>query len=86
LPKTAIKVDGDTLIGENTDGIGLLHDLTKNLDIDLQNKIVLILGAGGATRGILLPLLQQQPARVMIAFCAVATKASTGANILSYSI
>jgi shikimate dehydrogenase len=62
-----IKVDGDTLIGENTDGIGLLHDLTKNLDIDLQNKIVLILGAGGATRGILLPLLQQQPARVMIA-------------------
>ncbi len=62
-----IKVDGDTLIGENTDGIGLLHDLTKNLGIDLQNKIVLILGAGGATRGILLPLLQQQPARVMIA-------------------
>jgi shikimate dehydrogenase len=44
---------GDTLIGENTDGIGLLHDLTKNLDIDLQNKIVLILGAGGATRGII---------------------------------
>jgi shikimate dehydrogenase len=33
--------------------------LTKNLGIDLQNKIVLILGAGGATRGILLPLLQQ---------------------------
>lgn len=62
-----IKVDGDALIGENTDGIGLLNDLTKNLEIDLQNKIVLILGAGGATRGILLPLLQQQPARVMIA-------------------
>jgi shikimate dehydrogenase len=71
LPKTqtagavnTIKVDGDALIGENTDGIGLLNDLTKNLEIDLQNKIVLILGAGGATRGILLPLLQQQPARV----------------------
>lgn len=62
-----LKVDGDTLIGENTDGIGLVNDLTKNLGIDLNDKIVLILGAGGATRGILLPLLQQNPTRVMIA-------------------
>ncbi|SMN00908.1 Shikimate 5-dehydrogenase I alpha [uncultured Candidatus Thioglobus sp.] len=62
-----IKVDGDALIGENTDGIGLLNDLTKNLEIDLRDKTLLILGAGGATRGILLPLLQQQPARLMIA-------------------
>ncbi|SMN12125.1 Shikimate 5-dehydrogenase I alpha [uncultured Candidatus Thioglobus sp.] len=62
-----IKVDGDVLIGENTDGTGLLNDLTKNLNIDLRDKTLLILGAGGATRGILLPLLQQQPARLMIA-------------------
>lgn len=62
-----IKVDGNTLIGENTDGTGLVNDLTKNLSIDLHNKTVLILGAGGATRGILLPLLAQQPKRVMIA-------------------
>lgn len=62
-----IKVDSNTLIGENTDGTGLLNDLNKNLNIDLQNKTVLILGAGGATRGILLPLLAQQPKRIMIA-------------------
>lgn len=62
-----IKIDGNTRIGENTDGIGLVNDLTKNLGIDLQDKIVLIFGAGGATRGILLPLLQQNPKRVMIA-------------------
>ncbi|CAC9560745.1 Shikimate 5-dehydrogenase I alpha (EC 1.1.1.25) [uncultured Gammaproteobacteria bacterium] len=62
-----IKVDGNELIGENTDGIGLVNDLTQNLNIDLHNKIVLILGAGGATRGILLPLLQQQPAQIIIA-------------------
>lgn len=62
-----IKVNGKTLIGENTDGIGLVNDLTKNLNIDLNNKTILILGAGGATRGILLPLLGQAPKRLMIA-------------------
>ncbi len=62
-----IKVDGKILIGENTDGIGLVNDLTKNLGIDLRDKTLLVLGAGGATRGILLPLLQQQTKRIMIA-------------------
>jgi shikimate dehydrogenase len=62
-----IKVNGNELIGENTDGTGLVNDLTKNLNINLNNKTVLILGAGGATRGILLPLLKQQPERLMIA-------------------
>ncbi len=55
------------LLGENTDGNGLVKDLTKNLGIDLTNKVMLILGAGGATRGILYPLLQQNPVRIMIA-------------------
>jgi shikimate dehydrogenase len=62
-----IKVNGNELIGENTDGIGLVNDLTKNLSINLNNKTILILGAGGATRGILLPLLKQIPKRLMIA-------------------
>ncbi|WP_369178212.1 shikimate dehydrogenase [Candidatus Thiodubiliella endoseptemdiera] len=62
-----IKVDGNMIIGENTDGTGLVNDLTKNLGIDLSDKTVLILGSGGATRGILLPLLQQNPARTMVA-------------------
>lgn len=62
-----IKVNDNILIGENTDGIGLVNDLTKNLNISLHNKTVLILGAGGAARGILLPLLKQQTKRLMIA-------------------
>ncbi|MCS5586525.1 MAG: shikimate dehydrogenase [Gammaproteobacteria bacterium] len=62
-----IKVNGGELIGENTDGTGLVNDLTKNLGIDLNNKSILVLGAGGATRGILLPLLKQAPKRLMIA-------------------
>ena len=62
-----IKVEGDTLIGHNTDGIGLVNDLMNNLGVELKGKIILILGAGGATQGILLPLLEQNPRRVMIA-------------------
>lgn len=62
-----IKIDGKTLIGNNTDGVGLVNDLNKNLNISIGDKTVLVLGAGGAARGILLPLLMQQPKRLMIA-------------------
>ena len=54
-------------VGANTDGIGLLTDLKRNLDIELKNTNILILGAGGATRGILLPLLHEQPRQIIIA-------------------
>ena len=55
------------LQGHNTDGIGLVRDIMQNHGGTFAGKRVLILGAGGATRGILLPLLQQQPASVCIA-------------------
>ena len=54
-------------IGDNTDGIGLLRDLTQNQQISLVNKQILILGAGGAVRGILGPLLNEKPAAIVIA-------------------
>lgn len=62
-----IKVKGKQLIGENTDGSGLVNDLSHNIGISLKDKNILILGAGGAARGILLPLLNCQPKQVMIA-------------------
>ncbi|WP_428087502.1 shikimate dehydrogenase [Candidatus Thioglobus sp.] len=62
-----IKVENNQIIGENTDGIGLVNDLIKNLGIELKDKVILVLGAGGAAQGILLPLLKQNPKRVMIA-------------------
>ena len=58
--------DGE-LLGDNTDGVGLVVDLTVNLKFSLKNKRVLLLGAGGAARGVLAPLLQGQPALVELA-------------------
>ncbi len=58
--------DGE-IHGDNTDGIGLLRDLAINLGISLDGANILILGAGGATRGIVGPLLEMQPASLRIA-------------------
>lgn len=55
------------LHGHNTDGIGLVRDILQNHGGVLRGKSLLILGAGGATRGILLPLLEQKPASICIA-------------------
>ncbi|MDY6982818.1 MAG: shikimate dehydrogenase [Pseudomonadota bacterium] len=53
--------------GHNTDGIGLVRDIVQNHGGELRDKAILILGAGGATRGIVLPLLHEGPARICIA-------------------
>lgn len=55
------------LLGDNTDGAGLVHDLKDNLSITLAGRRVLIVGAGGATRGVVAPLLVLQPAELIIA-------------------
>jgi shikimate dehydrogenase len=53
--------------GENTDGVGLLRDLQQNLKLELAGKRILLLGAGGAVRGVLSLLLSTSPARLHIA-------------------
>ena len=55
------------IFADNTDGAGLVADLTRNLGITLHGRSVLIVGAGGAARGIVAPLLGQDPARLLIA-------------------
>jgi shikimate dehydrogenase len=55
------------LFGDNTDGAGLVHDLDKNLGVPLKDKRILVLGAGGAVRGVLAPLLKHRPALIVIA-------------------
>ena len=55
------------LYGDNTDGVGLVRDLTQNLGIAITGCKILLLGAGGASRGILEPLLALKPERGVIA-------------------
>lgn len=61
------KLADGTLLGDNSDGEGLVRDLTINCGVVLKGKRILLLGAGGAVRGVLAPLLEQQPASLVIA-------------------
>ncbi len=63
----ALKFEGDRVIAENFDGVGLTRDVVQNLGCPLAGRRVLMLGAGGATRGALLPFLEQQPELLVIA-------------------
>lgn len=58
---------GEGIFGDNTDGAGLVADLTRNLGLSLAGTRILLLGAGGAARGALLPLLEQRPALLHLA-------------------
>ncbi len=62
----ALQADG-SLLGDNTDGVGLVSDLTVNRGIALAGIRILILGAGGASRGIISPILEQLPQTLVIA-------------------
>jgi shikimate dehydrogenase len=67
----ALKFEGQGETGralaENFDGVGLVRDVVSNLDCPMRGKRVLLLGAGGAARGVLLPFLEQQPALLVLA-------------------
>lgn len=58
---------GDRIFADNTDGAGLVADLTRNLGLDLGGRSMLVIGAGGATRGVVAPLLAQGLRRLTIA-------------------
>jgi shikimate dehydrogenase len=63
----------DGIIGDNTDGAGLVADIVNNAGVQITGKRVLLLGAGGAARGVVLPLLEHRPAQLLIANRTVAT-------------
>lgn len=60
-------LEGGYIRGDNTDGAGLTHDITANFRFDIGGRNVLLLGAGGAARGVLLPLLNHRPASLTVA-------------------
>ncbi len=62
-----LSFEADAIAGDNTDGAGLVRDLKNNLDCDPVGRRILLLGAGGAARGVILPLLLENPAELVIA-------------------
>jgi len=67
-----LKFQDGRILAENFDGVGLVIDIRDNLGIALTGQRVLILGAGGATRGVLMPILAERPALLVIANRTVA--------------
>ena len=64
---TLVMQTNGIILGDTTDGVGLVNDLKNNLGWEIRAKRVLILGAGGAVRGILEAILEQQPQHAVIA-------------------
>lgn len=65
--------------GDNTDGVGLVNDIVEHLGWEIEHKRVLILGAGGASRGVIGPILDKKPRSLTIAN-RTASKATELAN------
>lgn len=62
-----LKFDGDTIIGDNTDGIGFVRDITGRLKLSVEGSAILILGAGGGVRGLIGSLLDAKPKWIAVA-------------------
>jgi len=62
-----LKLEGATIYGDNTDGVGLVRDIQINLNFPIEGRDVLVMGAGGAAQGALGMLLDAKPARLVIA-------------------
>ncbi|HET9045667.1 MAG TPA: shikimate dehydrogenase [Casimicrobiaceae bacterium] len=62
-----LRFEDNHALGDNTDGAGLVADITMHLGVPLTGKRVLLMGAGGAARGAIGPILRERPARLVIA-------------------
>ena len=63
-----LRFDGDDqLFADNTDGLGLVNDIKRNAQVDISGRDVLLIGAGGAAAGVLAPLIEAKPRRIVVA-------------------
>jgi shikimate dehydrogenase len=60
------KFDREHIYADNFDGVGLVNDIERNFDFPIAGRRVLLLGAGGAARGALMPILAERPARLVV--------------------
>jgi shikimate dehydrogenase len=79
-----MKFDGDRAIAENFDGLGLVNDIQLNLGCAMRGRRVLLLGAGGAARGALLPFLEQDPEALVVMNRTVPKARVLGAQFPAY--
>jgi len=63
-----LKFESGEVFGDNTDGIGLVRDITQNLCFQIAGKRVLLMGTGGAASGVLHPLLDEKPQELVTAY------------------
>jgi shikimate dehydrogenase len=77
--------DGE-IIGDNTDGPGLVADILRNAGVALANQRILLLGAGGAARGIMLPFIEQKPQSILVANRTRATADSLAAQFAGHGV
>jgi shikimate dehydrogenase len=81
---TLMRLENNQIRGDNTDGTGLVRDLTVNQGFRLQGKRLLMLGAGGAARGVIRPLLEQHPRRLIIANRTASKAYSLATGVAAY--
>jgi shikimate dehydrogenase len=62
-----LSFEREGIVGHNTDGVGLVRDLTRNLEVGVRGRRILLMGAGGASYGVMEPLLREQPETMVIA-------------------
>jgi shikimate dehydrogenase len=77
---------GAGIAGDNSDGAGLVSDIVGNAGVALAGRRVLLLGAGGAARGALLPLLEQRPRELVVANRTAATAEALAASFAGHGV
>jgi len=79
-----LKFEGDRIRADNVDGVGLVNDIQRNLACSIAGRRVLLLGAGGAVRGALLPILEQRPAQLFVVNRTVAKAKALGEQFAKF--
>jgi shikimate dehydrogenase len=80
-----LRFEGGEIVGDNTDGPGLVADIVRNAGVALTGKRVLLLGAGGAARGVVLPILREGPRAIVIANRTRATADALAAHFAGHA-